>query len=123
MRADMPTTKPVKARDATLGICARNMWLLYSLFNIYIHVDYVPGKANMTADLLSRHKFYHQSWDLLKIHVPNVAWVLTHANLTCVIFFTFISEFLSCHSPGDHQRVCLGQYVPGTQNDPLFAIF
>ena len=36
MRADMPTTKPVKARDAKLGICARNMWLLYSLFNIYI---------------------------------------------------------------------------------------
>ena len=43
-----------RARDTVLATCARNIWLLTSLFNIQLIVNHIPGVQNQTADLLSR---------------------------------------------------------------------
>ena len=64
-----------KTKDTTLSVCARNIWLLSALFNISIHIEHISGKSNVTADLLSRYKLDHQSWDLICAYVPNVLWV------------------------------------------------
>ena len=40
--------------------------MLAALFNISIHIEYIPWKQNVVADLLSRYKFDETSWDLLK---------------------------------------------------------
>ena len=43
--------KTGRARDEILAACARNIWLLTSIFNIQLHIQ---GAKNTTADLLSR---------------------------------------------------------------------
>ena len=43
-----------KSRDQTLATCARNIWLLSAMHNFQIIVHHIPGKSNVTADLLSR---------------------------------------------------------------------
>ena len=43
-----------RARDPILATCARNIWLLTSIFNIQLIVNYIPGVKNEMADLLSR---------------------------------------------------------------------
>ena len=48
-------------RDAFLATCARNIWLITAIFNIQLQVLHVPGKANVTADLLSRWTGYCRS--------------------------------------------------------------
>ena len=73
-----------KTKDGTLGTCARNIWMLSALFNISIHIEHVSGKSNVIADLFSRFKFDQQSYELLSTHVPNVSWVPTHIDLTCL---------------------------------------
>ena len=55
-----------KTKDNVLATCARNIWMLTALFNITIHIEHIPGKCNVIADLLSRFKFDQVSWDLLK---------------------------------------------------------
>ena len=35
-----------KARDTVLATCARNIWLLTSLFNIHLIVNHIPGMQN-----------------------------------------------------------------------------
>ena len=67
-----------------LGTCARNIWMLSALFNISIHIEHISGKPNVIADLLSRFKFDKQSYELLLTYVPNVSWVPTHIDLTCL---------------------------------------
>ena len=73
-----------KTKDATLGACAHNIWLLSALFNISKHTEHISGKSNVIGDLLSRYKFNKQSLDLLRAYVPNVSWVRTHIDLTCL---------------------------------------
>ena len=43
-----------RARDPILATCARNIWLLTSIFNIQLMVNHIPGVKNEMADLLSR---------------------------------------------------------------------
>ena len=43
-----------RSRDHTLATCARNIWLLSAMYNFEIMVHHIPGKSNVTADLLSR---------------------------------------------------------------------
>ena len=43
-----------RARDPVLATCARNIWLLTSMFNIELVINHIPGLHNVTADLLSR---------------------------------------------------------------------
>ena len=53
-----------KTKDTILATCARNVWLLCAIFNISIHIEHIPGKQNVIAD------------------VPNVVWIPTHIHLT-----------------------------------------
>ena len=55
-----------KTKNIMLATCARNIWMLTALFNISIHIEHIPGKCNVIADLLSRFKFDQTSWNLLK---------------------------------------------------------
>ena len=47
----------VKNKDKVLTTCARNIWLLSSLFHITLQIDHIPGRDNMLAYLLSRFEF------------------------------------------------------------------
>ena len=49
-----------RTKNAILGTCARNIWMLSALFNIHIEIEYITGKPNVIADLLSRYKFIYQ---------------------------------------------------------------
>ena len=75
-----------KTKDSILATCARNIWLLSAMFNISIHIEHIPGKHNVIADLLSRYQFDIKSWELLNTYVPNVSWIPTHIDLTCLNF-------------------------------------
>ena len=35
-----------KTKDATLGACARNIWMLSPLFNIFIHIEQIVCISN-----------------------------------------------------------------------------
>ena len=43
-----------RARDPTLALLARNIWLICAIFNIHKMVEHIPGTSNTLADLLSR---------------------------------------------------------------------
>ena len=43
-----------KTKKGFLAICARNVWLITSIFNIELLVTHIPGKNNNIADLLSQ---------------------------------------------------------------------
>ena len=70
------------ARDPVLALCARNVWLISAMYNISIHIEHIPGKNNVIADLLSRFQFDNVSWQALYQHIPNVVWIHTHIDLT-----------------------------------------
>ena len=94
-----------KTKDAILGACARNIWILATLLNISIHIEHIDGKLNVIADLRSRFKFDQQSWELLNTYVPNMSCISTHIDFTCLIMvYSFRSH--GCFSPVDHQSVC-----------------
>ena len=71
-----------RARDPILALCARNVWLISAIYNISIHIEHIPGKNNVIADLLSRFKFDAASWQALSQQVPNYVWIDTHIDLT-----------------------------------------
>ena len=73
-----------KTRDSFLATCARNIWLITAIFNIQLQVFHVPGKANVTADLLSRWTVTVNPEDKLRKLVPNFIWINTHINLTAL---------------------------------------
>ena len=75
-----------KTKDGILGTFACNIWMLSALFNISIHIEHISGKSNVISDLLSRFKFGQQSYELLSTYVPNVSWVPTHIDLTCIYY-------------------------------------
>ena len=71
-----------RTKDTILACCARNIWLLSAIYNISIHIEHIPRKSNIVADLLSRFKFDAASWHFLEQYVPNCIWVPTHIDLT-----------------------------------------
>ena len=73
-----------RTKDNILATCARNVWLLSAMFNIFIHIEHIPGKQNVVADLLSRYQFDNKSWNLLKAHVPDAFWIPTHIDLSFI---------------------------------------
>ena len=75
-----------KTKDSVLATCAINVSLLSAIFNISIHIEHIPGKQNVVADLLSRYQFDTKSWELLNTYVPNVSRIPTHIDLTHLNF-------------------------------------
>ena len=71
-----------KARNAILATCARNVWLLTSLFNIHLTINHISGICNETADLLSRWHVTEVQFKKLSKLVPNYQWILTHLDHT-----------------------------------------
>ena len=71
-----------KAKDNILGVCARNIWMLTSIYNVDLVVNHIPGKQNHIADLLSRWRY--EEGDELKLNelLPNHTWVPVHIDLT-----------------------------------------
>ena len=58
-----------KTKHSTLALCACNIWLLSAIYNISIHIEHIPGKNNVVADLLSRFKFDTASWQSLQEYI------------------------------------------------------
>ena len=81
-RAVVDVLRSGKARDAILATCARNVWLLTSLFNIHLTVNHIPEICNETADLLSRWQGTEVQFQKLSELVPNYQWTLTHLDHT-----------------------------------------
>ena len=71
-----------RARDNTLALLARNIWLICAMFNIHITVLHIPGRSNVLADLLSRWQFSSVVFQLLS----NLIWVRTHLDLTLLSY-------------------------------------
>ena len=75
-----------KTRDHTLGIIARNIWLITAMFNIKLTVSHIPGKDNVIADLLSRWTYERVDNQKLLHLLPQHQWVPTHLDLTLLIY-------------------------------------
>ena len=71
-----------KARDNVLATCARNIWLLTSLFNIQLTVNHISGAQNQTADLLSRWKGTQGQFQMLSSLVTQYIWMPVHLDHT-----------------------------------------
>ena len=69
-------------RDAVLGACARNIWLLTAMYNVSIDFTHISGVQNSVADLLSRWRYDTASMDKLYKIIPNPVWMNTHIDLT-----------------------------------------
>ena len=70
------------ARDKILATCARNIWLLTSMFNVQLVVNHIPGLCNVTADLLSRWQGSDVQYAQLHSLVPQHQWMPVHIDLT-----------------------------------------
>ena len=70
-----------KTKDEFLATCARNVWLITSIFNIQLTISHIPGKYNCIADLLSRWTIAYEPQRKLRQLLPNFIWVNTHPDL------------------------------------------
>ena len=71
-----------RARDPTLALIARNIWLICAIFHIQIVVVHIPGQNNVLADLLSRWQFTVDNCTQLAHILPDYSWIPTHLDLT-----------------------------------------
>ena len=62
-----------KARDPFLGACARNIWYLAAMADV--ELQYVLGKNNTVADLLSRWQYSEQNVAHLQEFIQNQIWL------------------------------------------------
>ena len=69
--------KPGRGRDNTLAACARNIWLLTSIYNILLHVIHIQASRNSTAHLLSRWQGTTANIDKQNALLPNHVWLNT----------------------------------------------
>ena len=74
--------KSGKARDPTLAKCARNIWLITSIFNIQLVVNHIPGQHNTLADLLSRGTGSFNDFLKLEKLLPQFRWIPIHIDIT-----------------------------------------
>ena len=71
-----------RARDNTLTLLTRNIWLICAMFNIHIVVLHIPGRNNVLADLLSRWQFSYENYEALLQLLSDPLWIPTHLDLT-----------------------------------------
>ena len=95
-----------KTKDKVLATCARNIWLLSSLYNITLQVDHIPGRNNTVADLLSRFKFDKVSYLKLNQYITHPHWIPTHIDLTCLSYDIYSCRSSSSNTSADHQGIC-----------------
>ena len=71
-----------RSRDDTLATCAKNIWLLSAMYNFDILLYHIPGRDNITADLLSRWTNSYEDYTKLYQLVPDPIWIQTNIELT-----------------------------------------
>ena len=71
-----------RAKDAILATCARNIWLLASIYNVHMVINHIPGVSNVIADLLSRWQGTALNMQTLSNLVPSFQWVPVHIDHT-----------------------------------------
>ena len=65
-----------------LATCARNIWLITSMYNIGLEVSHIPGVINVVADLLSRWQSTEQNIAKLRSLLPSHQWLQVHIDHT-----------------------------------------
>ena len=70
-----------RGQDSLLLSIARNIWLTAANHDIDITVTHIPGKHNVTADLLSRWQIAGTDRSKLYVHVPNPKWQIITQDL------------------------------------------
>ena len=63
-----------RGQDSVLLSIARNVWLIAAKHDIDLTVQHIPGKHNVTADLLSRWQIAGTDRSKLRSLVPNPKW-------------------------------------------------
>ena len=71
-----------RAKDAILVTCARNIWLLASIYNVHMVINHIPGVFNIIADLLSRWQGTALNMQKLSNFLPSFQWVPVHMDHT-----------------------------------------
>ena len=67
--------------DAMLDARARGIWLLSDLLRFVIHIENIPGKRNVIADLLSR-LIFAQFFRSVEVLFLEQMWIPTQIDLT-----------------------------------------
>ena len=70
-----------KAKDTMLATCARNIWLISSLYNVQFTFSHIAGIKNTLADLMSRWQGTQQQWDKFHKLCPYHVWIHSHIDL------------------------------------------
>ena len=81
-------------RDAVLGACARNIWLLTAMYNDSMDFTHIAGVQNLVGDLLSRWKYDSARLDTLSKFIPNSVWMNSHIDLILLIMILDIFQNL-----------------------------
>ena len=74
-----------RTKDSVLALCARNIWLIAAIFNISIHIEHIPGKNNVVADILSRLKFDTASSNQFDYSSHSTNMSLTSCGFTLIL--------------------------------------
>ena len=69
-------------REAVLGVCAPNIWLITAMYNGSIDFTPVTGIQILVADLLSRWKHDSACLNQLYQFIPNLVSTNTHIDVT-----------------------------------------
>ena len=73
--AVVQVVKTEKTKDAFLGACSRNIWLLMATYDTDLQIEHIRGKKNIYADALSRiYSSKHVNPDLLQYLRENFHW-------------------------------------------------
>ena len=70
------------AKDAILATCARNIWLLASMYNVQMVINHIPGVSHVIADVLSRCQGTAVNMEKLYNLLPTFQWVPVHIDHT-----------------------------------------
>ena len=86
-----------KNKDAILGVCVHNIWLICALHNISLSIVHIKGNLNVKADLLSRlYSDMPVACFIIYLVIPFIVNSSTHhLHLLIGAYLTFILYILS----------------------------